>query len=148
MSEKRVRRWALIALVIYGLAVLIVLVAPVSYSQIVTAIGTAVANTFGRHDFGYGWIEFAANIAMFAPLGFILALLLPRWGVVLAITVSVSAEAVQAFIPLREPNLRDILANALGAGLGALLAWLITRRRRSSVSAEPLERARGDVPDL
>lgn len=138
----RQRSWAIGGLVAYAAAVVVVLVAPVSYSGIVHALGDALASTFGLDWFGSGWIEFIANVVMFAPLGFLLTMLLRRrWlGVLLAVSLSVVAEIAQAVIPSRQPSLRDILANALGAVLGALLAWVIARRRPAR-SAQPLDRA-------
>ena len=150
-SGARQRRWALGGLVFYALAVGVVLLAPVSYSGIVNALSDWSARTLGLGWFGSGWVEFAANVLMFAPLGFLLTLLLPhRWqGVVLAVTLSVAAEIVQAVIPSRQPSFRDILANALGAGIGAVLALCVVRWRRSPTrSAQPLDGARGDVSEL
>lgn len=147
-AHARQRRWALGGLLIYALAVGVVLLAPVSYSGIVDALSDWSARTLGLDWFGSGWIEFTANVLMFAPLGFLLTLLLPRrWqGIVLAITLSVAAEVVQAVIPSRQPSMRDILANALGAGVGAVLALVVVQWRlgRGS-SAQPLDGTRGDV---
>lgn len=147
----RRRRWAIGGLIAYGAAVCVVLVAPVSYAGIVQAIAGAAARVFGLDWFGSGWIEFAANILMFAPLGFLLTVLLPRWGsgFILAVALSVAAEVVQVVIPSRQPSLRDILANALGAAIGALLAWLLVGRRRARASsAQALDGARGDAAEL
>lgn len=150
-ARARQRRWAIVGLTVYALIVGVVLLAPVSYSGIVNAVSDWSARTLGLDWFGSGWIEFIANIVMFAPLGFLLTLLLPRrWhGLALAIALSVAAELVQAVIPLRQPSGRDILANALGAGMGALLAWVITRRPGSRTdSAQPLDGARSDIAEL
>lgn len=134
--ERRRRRWAIGGMCAYVALVGIVLVAPVSYSGIVDAIANWFARSFGWDWFGSGWIEFAANIIMFAPLGFLLTMVWRRhaYGVIAAIGLSVSAELVQALIPSRQPSLRDILANALGAALGAALAWLIVLSRGARTS--------------
>lgn len=132
MSDERARqrRWVLGGLIAYAVIVGVVLIAPVSYSGIVHAISAWGAQVFGLTWFGSGWVEFGANIVMFAPLGFLLTLLWSRGaiGVLVAVGVSVAAELVQAVIPSREPSLRDILANTLGAVIGAIIAWLFVIR--------------------
>ncbi|MDL5352378.1 VanZ family protein [Microbacterium sp. zg-YB36] len=126
------RRWVLGGLALYAVLVGLVLLLPVSYGAVVNALADALRRFSGLGAFGSGWIEFTANIVMFVPLGFLLTLLVRRhWlGVVVALTVSVAAELAQLLIPSREPSLRDVLANTLGAGLGAALAWLLVLRRQ------------------
>jgi len=126
----RVRRWALVGLLIYALAVLIVVLAPVSYGDLIAGVAR-ILRGLGMGFFGSGWIEFAANILMFVPLGFLLALLFrhPWYGTVLAIVLSAGVEIAQIVIPSRQASLRDILSNGIGAALGAFLAWLIVLRR-------------------
>ena len=125
------RRWVVIALGVYVLAVALVVLTPVSFSKIVGAVSDTLRDGLGLDFFGSGWIEFAANVMMFAPLGFLLSLLFRHawWGVALALALSVAAELAQLVIPSRQAHLRDVLANVLGAALGAALAWLIVRRR-------------------
>lgn len=141
-SGRKRRRWILGGLFAYLIAAGLILLLPVSYSGIVNAIATALEGV-GIGGFGSGWVEFAANVLMFLPLGFLFTLLLRRhlWGVVLAIGLSVVAELVQVVIPSREPSLRDILANAVGAALGAALAWLTVLR--TDGSRERTDRASG-----
>lgn len=124
------RRWVFVALGIYILAVAVVLLTPVSYSRIVAALSDFLREGLGLDFFGSGWIEFTANILMFAPLGFLLTLLFlhPWRGVILALGLSVAAELAQFVIPSRQPSLRDILANVLGAAVGAALAWVFVVR--------------------
>lgn len=129
------RRWVIGALALYGLGVAVILLAPVGYSGIVKAIAGWMADDLGLTGFGSGWIEFAANILMFVPLGFLFTLLLKNhwYGAVVGLLISAGAEAVQIVIPSRQASLRDILANSVGAALGAALAWLLVLRldRRS-----------------
>ena len=121
----------LIGLVAYLLAVVGILLAPVSYGDIVEAIGDWVRAAFGADWFGYGWIEFLANIALFAPLGLLLTLSFrhPLRGALLAAAISIAAECVQLALPARIASPRDILANTLGSAIGAALAWLLVLRR-------------------
>lgn len=70
-----------------------------------------------------------ANIFFFVPFGFLLHFLLPKknlyhsvWKVlVIGGGVSFIIETLQIIIPARFPSFSDILANGVGAGLGALI---------------------------
>lgn len=131
------RTAALTGLVVYGIVVIGVLVAPFSVTGALNAFARWLREAAGVTAFGSGWLEFAANVLMFVPLGFLLTLLLPRpWqGVLLALGLSVAAEVAQIIIPSRQASLRDVLANVLGASIGAALAALVVRRRRRTADA-------------
>ncbi|MDO9396602.1 MAG: VanZ family protein [Herbiconiux sp.] len=83
----------------------------------------------------YSFIEFSANIAMFVPLGFLLALVLgPRlWWLAFftGVALSVSIEFYQLMaLPDRYATVRDVVANSTGGAIGTVLAAaLITRLR-------------------
>lgn len=84
--------------------------------------------------------EFAANIALFVPLGLLGALLLPRrrWWVALValVALSLGIEIVQAVgLSYREPSPRDVLGNSLGAAIGVGLSLAL--RRQPAAVAEP-----------
>ena len=70
----------------------------------------------------YAFVERAANVALFVPVGAILAAILPlrRWWValVLAVGASVALEAAQLLIADRMPSTMDVAMNAIGAVLG------------------------------
>jgi glycopeptide antibiotics resistance protein len=78
------------------------------------------------------------NVLLFAPLGFLLPLLVPavrRWWEALAVGVGVSLliELYQlAFPALREASVTDVLMNALGTLLGFAALQLTGYRRASS----------------
>lgn len=77
--------------------------------------------------FGYGKLEFSANIAMFVPLGFLLTLLLPQrvWWLALLICpmLSVGIEITQAqLLTARFATVNDVIANSTGALLGIIAA--------------------------
>ncbi|WP_461476544.1 VanZ family protein [Microbacterium sp. HJ5] len=129
------------ALGVYVVVVAVVVLSPVSYRSIVHAIGDGIRDVLGVSPFGTGWIEFGANILMFVPLGLLLTLLLRNhwYGVVLALVLSAGVELAQIVIPSRQPSLRDIVANVLGAAVGAALAWIFVLRRRQA--------HRSDAPD-
>ena len=96
---------------------------------------------FARHDstdwITYGRVEFAANIAMFIPIGVFLVLLFGRrlwWlAIVIGVGLTCSIEFTQQFLPTRYPDVRDLVANTGGAALGVgfalvLTAWKVVRR--------------------
>lgn len=130
-SSRTRRSWAIAGLLAYGAVVALIVLLPVSYSGIVNGIGDWARYDLGLTSFGSGWIEFVANILMFAPLGFLLTVLFrhPWYGVVLALALSAAVEIVQIVIPSRQPSMRDVLANVLGAAVGAAVAWVLVVRR-------------------
>ncbi|WP_438354498.1 VanZ family protein [Microbacterium sp. CJ88] len=133
------RRWVVWALGVYAAVVVVVLLLPVGYSAIVNRLTDWVQGATGVTTFGSGWIEFSANVLMFVPLGFLLTLLFrhPWYGTLLAVALSAGAEIAQIVIPARQATLRDVLANSLGAAIGALIAWVVvlaSRRRHAAVS--------------
>lgn len=87
---------------------------------------------------GLGWmtytvIEFSANIAMFAPIGFLVALANQRlrwWHVVGAVAaLSATAEITQSLLrPDRFGTVLDVVANTAGAALGFLAATYLHAR--------------------
>ena len=89
---------------------------------------------FSRHDatdwITYGRVEFAANIAMFIPIGVFLLLLLGRrlwWlAIALGLLLTGSIEFAQQFLPTRFPDVRDLIANGSGAAIGVLIALVLT----------------------
>lgn len=120
------------------------------YSAVVARLTLMPADTEG-HLFGlldrtmlkvsHGRIEWAqtevlANVALFVPVGFLLALVIGRWwaGAILAVLISAGIELAQArYLPSRVPSVRDVEANGLGGLLGAVVAWplLLTASRRA-----------------
>jgi hypothetical protein len=90
--------------------------------------------------FGYGALEFSANVVFFLPLGLLVVLLVGarRWwvGALAGLVVSACIETGQAvFLPARFASLDDVLSNTSGAAIGALvgvvvLGWAVRRRAR------------------
>ena len=89
-----------------------------------------------------GHVEVAANVALFVPLGVLVAMLLParRWWMAAAAGLlgSAAIEVVQ-FLALdqRQGSLRDIASNTAGALVGAL-AVIWVRRLGSKTSKTPV----------
>ncbi len=95
--------------------------------------------------FGYNKLEFTANIGMFVPLGFLLALVFParRWwlSLVIAPLFSVAIEATQGhFLSERFSSGWDVLANSIGALIGITVA-LIVRALVHARDQKVIERA-------
>ena len=69
------------------------------------------------------------NVLLFMPLGFFYRITLRRGGAFwLGAFVSLCVEAAQIFIPARTPSIIDILTNAIGAGVGALVYEVVSSR--------------------
>ncbi|MEW1976056.1 VanZ family protein [Microbacterium profundi] len=128
-------RWVLWALVAYAAAAGILLLSPIGPGRILEVVVEWMRDDVGIPGFRQGWIEAPANVVLFIPLGFLLTLLFRKaWaGVLLALVLSVSAELVQALLPARSTSARDVVANALGAVIGAVLAWLFVVLRRGRI---------------
>jgi VanZ family protein len=126
------RRWVVWCLGLYVLFAACVALLPVSYADIVHGIARALSAVPGMDSIGSGWIEFAANIVLFVPLGFLLTLLFrnPWVGAIIGLVISAGFEIAQILVPDRQPTVRDVISNTLGAALGALIAWLVVRHRR------------------
>lgn len=97
-------------------------------------------------DIRYGHVEAAANVALFIPLGFLLAGATRRWwvGVLGGFALSAAVESLQfALLASRQASLRDLIANTLGALLGAGLAGILlaASRRRGARSTSTSRRA-------
>lgn len=80
--------------------------------------------------FGYGKLEFAANIVMFIPLGFLFGLLFPRraiWAVILVVpALSCAIELTQGvFLAARFASPFDVVANTVGGYVGAICAIIL-----------------------
>lgn len=85
--------------------------------------------------FDYRFVESAANVALFIPLGALLALELPLrfWWLAPVVTTlfSVAIELGQTLLPERVATIADVYANAAGGLVGAvivLVARLLVER--------------------
>jgi hypothetical protein len=76
---------------------------------------------------GFDAPDFFANIAGFIPVGIVLGELGLLRGVILAGLMSVFAETGQFAMMHRDPSIMDVVANVIGANIGAIIAshWQI-----------------------
>ena len=91
----------------------------------------------------FNTLEFSANIVLFIPIGLLLTLMLGRrrwWVAILAgVAFTAAIEFTQRFLPTRVSDVRDIVANTLGAIVGTLLAIaLVSLATRRSARSLPL----------
>ena len=129
----RVRRVGLRLLALYAAALALIAFWPTPVDRGATGLLREIARVVPllSHDV----VEFTANIALFVPLGVLLALALPRRRVLvlpIALVVTSAIEVGQAvFLAERTASVRDVVANTAGAALGLLLAVIAERRRQS-----------------
>lgn len=80
--------------------------------------------------FGYNKLEYAANVVMFVPLGFLVAMSLPAriWWLALVVCpgASIAIELTQgAVLSARFASISDVVANSIGAVVGIFFAVLL-----------------------
>ena len=83
---------------------------------------------------GYAQIEFSANIALFIPMGIIASVWTQRaWaGLLVGAGASLLIELAQSlFLTARYSSVLDVVANSLGAGIGAVAYYIAQRHYRS-----------------
>jgi hypothetical protein len=125
----RTRRLSIAASLLLLIVVLALTLAPAS--------GTPPTAGFWCFACGeLGALDVAANIVLFVPLGFALALATGRWWVAVAacIATTVAIEALQVGVVLgRDASFGDLLTNSLGGWIGVELAL----NRRALIHPEP-----------
>lgn len=85
------------------------------------------------HGVTYAGVEFTGNVLMFLPVGMFFLLLLGRrrwWlAVLIGVAMTITIESVQIVIPGRVSDLRDVVANSVGALIGVLLGLALTAQK-------------------
>ncbi len=96
---------------------------------------------------GYAQIEFSSNILLFVPMGVIASVRLKSvWlSVGIGFLASCIIELSQAlFLSARVPSVLDVVANTLGAAVGAGIYFLAHRR----LAVEPRQSSKESVVEL
>lgn len=127
----------LILLCVYGVALAWIVFAPGEDAGRVTGLVHELARALGHlgvpFRVGYTVLEFAANVALFVPFGVLVPLVWVRlpWLITASCgaAASILIELVQLTIPSRVSTISDVVANTLGALLGALAVARVRRRR-------------------
>jgi glycopeptide antibiotics resistance protein len=127
--------WLAVLAVIAVIVVVALLVWPTTVDGSLVALVEAIYSRFGTG----AWSEtiqlarFLANVVLFVPLALIVGLATRRWwlGFVIGVVTSAGSELVQRALPGRDASLEDLIANSLGAAIGALIALAVRSRRRA-----------------
>jgi glycopeptide antibiotics resistance protein len=109
-----------------------------------------LAEFFERHQrtewITFSMLEFAANVAMFVPIGLFFVLLFGRrqwWLAILGgVALTVVIELAQQSIASRVSDPRDLVANSLGAIIGTLLALVLTAAKARRIRSAQARRSR------
>ena len=133
--KSRTREWlAFLALLSYAAIVVAATLSPTPLDQGYQGAIDKVLAVLHRNGvpewFGYGKLEFSANIVMFIPLGFLITLLLPTkvWWLALVICPALSGaiELTQgALLSERFASWGDVASNSIGAIVGIFIAVVL-----------------------
>lgn len=94
----------------------------------------------------YPVVERLANVAMFVPFGFLLALHLGRrrwwigWAVGVVFTCLIEGTQATLLSPTRFATVSDLVTNTIGAGIGAVLALVLMLLRPTPEGPEAVDR--------
>lgn len=140
MSASAVVRWSAgVLLALYTVVLVKLTLMPAATERHTFRLLDRIATKISDGRLEWSQTEILANIALFVPAGFLLAVVLGRvWaGIALCVLASICIELAQyRYLPSRVPTLDDVRHNGLGGLVGAVLAWpvvyvLRTSRRRS-----------------
>lgn len=83
------------------------------------------------------WVlEDLGNVALFFPVGTVIALLLPPVrSLLVSMMFSAGCELAQLWIPTRQASVLDVVMNSIGAAAGVALIVLVRRRRAAQARA-------------
>jgi glycopeptide antibiotics resistance protein len=132
-------RWhaaATVGLACYLVALAWIVFAPAPEASQFTGIVAVVARWIedaGLASFepAYAVLEFVANIVLFVPFGMLWMLAPPAARplavIGLGLATSIVIELVQLALPTRYSTVSDVIANTVGAAVGAWLVVMLTR---------------------
>lgn len=128
---------AAVLLTAYSLVVARLTLADPSAGSWAFSFASDVADRASDGRLVWSQTEVLANIALFVPAGFLLALVVrsPWLSAVLCVLASAAIElAQQRYLPSRVPTIADVEHNGLGGLLGALLAWPVARLQNRTLA--------------
>ena len=133
-----VRRHARVLLAVYAVLLLVALFSPTSdrQSAAVFWLGRVLADIgFSPTFTAFDRLEVVLNVAIVAPLVFLASFVRPSYGwrdwTALGFAAALTVEALQGLLlPARQASFSDVVANTLGALVGAVLARAALRRGR------------------
>ncbi|AMM20539.1 hypothetical protein AX769_10755 [Frondihabitans sp. PAMC 28766] len=127
----RFRPWLLVVTALYVGFIAWMTLRTSVYDGATASLLSRALHAFSAHQ-ATSWLTFdrvesLANVAMFVPLGFFLALFFPRrlWilAALLCVLASYGIESYQgAYLPTRVEDMGDVVHNGLGGLVGALIA--------------------------
>ena len=119
-------RWAAAVLLgAYTVVIAKLTLQPAAAERSTFALLDRVATRISDGRLDWSQTEIAANVALFVPAGFLLAIALGRvWAAIaLCVVASVCIELAQyRYLPTRVPTVDDVRHNGIGGALGAVLA--------------------------
>ncbi|WP_375503555.1 VanZ family protein [uncultured Jatrophihabitans sp.] len=140
MRGAPIRAVAAVLLVLYTLVIARLTLLPADSEAATFGALNDVVRRLTRGGLDWSQIEILANVALFVPAGFLVAVVLRRvWvGVLGCVLASAAIEWAQyVYLPSRVPSLADVEHNSLGGLLGALLAWPLVHWLRATPAARP-----------
>jgi glycopeptide antibiotics resistance protein len=138
-ARARLRRWAPRLILVYLVALAFIAFGPVPVDRDAHDALLALIDWLQVHG-APGWVryslvEFLANIVLFVPVGLFVMIMTGVRGWWLAVLVGFAASCTielgqLIFLPDRVATLSDVIANTLGAAVGAVLGLLVLRGGR------------------
>jgi len=135
-----------IALAAYVVIVAVIAFFPTPVDRPIDHSLDQVLAWLGRHGapfITYRVVEFSANVALFVPLGLLIAMILGRrrwwWAIVVCACASSLVELSQGVLLVhRLASVADIVSNSIGGAIGAVVGrGLIARPERTRGGAGP-----------
>jgi glycopeptide antibiotics resistance protein len=126
---------ATVLLVVYALLVVQLTLEPPSAGAWAFSLADRMATRVSSGQLHWSQTEVLANIALFVPAGFLLAIMTNRpWlAAMLCLVASVGIETSQLlFLPSRVATIADVQHNSLGGLIGAVVAWPLVALLRPS----------------
>ncbi|POH74913.1 VanZ family protein [Arthrobacter glacialis] len=134
-THQALHRLAVSLMAAYLVALSLIVFWPTPVDQPAAGVLHQVIDWLHRHGMpafiDYAQIEFSANVLLFVPMGIIASVWTKKaWlGLGIGFVTSCTIELGQSlFLAARFPSVLDVLANTLGAGVGAAIYTLAHRR--------------------